>query len=91
MKTVVGLVASVLFAFSMPSAAMEALSSTSMDAPKSYKIEVLQVTDIAPYQESLNGFLKTLKEAGIVQGENLVVKRVKIDLDMENGGFWDRM
>lgn len=91
MKTVVGLVASVLFAFSMPSAAMEALSSTSMDAPKSYKIEVLQVTDIAPYQESLNGFLKTLREAGIVQGENLVVNRVKIDFDIENGGFWDRM
>ena len=51
---------------------MEPLSSKLMDAPRTYKIEVLQVTDIAPYQESLNGFLKTLREAGIVQGENLV-------------------
>ena len=91
MKTVVGLVASVLFAVSAPSVAMEPLSSKLMDAPRTYKIEVLQVTDIAPYQESLNGFLKTLREAGIVQGENLVINRVKIDFDIENGGFWDRM
>lgn len=91
MKTVVGILASVLFAAAAPSEAMELLSPKLMDAPRTYKIEVLQVTDIAPYQESLNGFLKTLREAGIVQGENLVVNRVKIDFDIENGGFWDRM
>ena len=91
MKTVVGFLASAMLAFSAPSGAMEMLSAKLMDAPRSYKIEVLQVTDIAPYQESFDGFLKTLRAAGIVQGENLVVHRVKIDFDVENGGFWDRM
>jgi len=91
MKTVVGIFATVMLAFSAPSGAMEMLSAKGMDAPRTYKIEVLQVTDIAPYQESFNGFLKTLREAGIVQGENLIVHRVKIDFDVENGGFWDRM
>lgn len=91
MKTVVGLLASVLLAYSAPGSALEMLSARVMDAPRTYKIDVLQVTDIAPYQESLDGFLKTLRENGIVQGENLVVHRVKIDYDVENGGFWDRM
>ncbi|OGB28112.1 MAG: hypothetical protein A3F78_14380 [Burkholderiales bacterium RIFCSPLOWO2_12_FULL_61_40] len=91
MKLVVGLVASVLFAVSAPSGAMEPLSPKLMDAPRTYKIEVLQVTDIAQYQESLNGFLKTLQDAGFVQGDNLVVHRVKIDFDLANGGFWDRL
>lgn len=91
MKTVVGLLASACLVFAMPSGAMEVLSTKSMDEPRTYKIEVLQVTDIAPYQESFNGFLKTLREGGIVEGENLTVHRVKIDFDVENGGFWDRM
>jgi putative ABC transport system substrate-binding protein len=91
MKTVVGLLASVLLACSASSGAMEMLSARVMDAPRTYKIDVLQVTDIAPYQESLDGFLKTLRENGIVQGDNLVIRRVKIDFDVENGGFWDRM
>ena len=91
MKTVVRLIASVLLAYSASSGAMEMLSARVMDAPRTYKINVLQVTDIAPFQESFDGFLKTLRDSGIVQGENLVIRRVKIDFDLENGGFWDRM
>jgi putative ABC transport system substrate-binding protein len=91
MKTVVRLLASVLLAYSASSGAMEMLSAKVMDAPRTYKIDVLQVTDIAPYQESFDGFLKSLRENGIVQGENLVIRRIKIDFDVENGGFWDRM
>lgn len=79
MKTVVRLLASVLLAYSASSGAMEMLSAKVMDAPRTYKIDVLQVTDIAPYQESFDGFLKSLRENGIVQGENLVIRRIKID------------
>ncbi len=91
MNKLLGFFASLLFFFAMPSSALEMLSTKSMEAPKTYKIEVLQVTDISPYQESLNGFLKELRNNGIVQGENLDINRVIIDFDVENGGFWDRL
>ncbi len=75
---------------SAPSRALEALPSGLMDEQHTYRVEVLQVTDIAPFQESLNGFLKALEDSGIAQGRNLVVNRVKVDFDIERGGFWDR-
>lgn len=70
---------------------MEALSPSSMDELHTFRIEVPQVTDIEPYQKSLDGFMKTLQESGIVPGTNLIVHRVKIDFDVEKGGFWDRL
>lgn len=82
---------SLLCFLTTPAGALEMLSTKSMEAPKTYKIEVLQVTDISPYQESLNGFLKELRNSGIVEGENLEIHRVIIDFDVENGGFWDRL
>lgn len=76
---------------SMSCQALEALPPSAMDEDHAYRIEVLQVTDIAPYQESLDGFLKTLADNDIVQGKNLVVNRTKIESDSERGGFWNRL
>ena len=70
--------------------ALEALSPALMDEQDTYRIEVLQVTDIEPYQQALDGFLKVLRDNGIAAGRNLTVNRVKIDFDVEKGGFWDR-
>lgn len=71
--------------------AMEELPSESLDLPREHRIEVLQVTDIEPYQQALDGFLVTLEQNGYTQGQNLDVHRVKIDFDVENGGFWDKL
>ena len=91
MKKILVFFASLMLVFSVPGWALEMLSTQSMEAPRTYKIEVLQVTDIGPYREALNGFLKTLRDNGIKEGENLIVNRVIIDFDVENGGFWDRL
>jgi putative ABC transport system substrate-binding protein len=80
-----------LFAVCLPAKALEALPPSSMDEQRAYKVEVLQVTDIEPYQQSLDGFVKALQDAGFVQGENLQIHRVKIDFDLERGGFWDKL
>lgn len=70
--------------------ALEPLPAASMDDQIAYHVAVLQVTDIEPYQQSLDGFLKALRDNGLVAGKNLQVDRVKIDFDLERGGFWDR-
>ncbi|MRV74704.1 hypothetical protein GJ700_23615 [Duganella sp. FT92W] len=74
-----------------PSFAIEPLPLETMETPHEYRVEVLQVTDIEPYQEAYNGFLETLKEQGIAAGKNLKVNRVKVDFDIERGGFWNRV
>ncbi|NEX59532.1 ABC transporter substrate-binding protein [Noviherbaspirillum galbum] len=88
------LISSLLLAFLLPALSarsMEELNPDSMDVGKVYRIEVLQVTDIEPYQESLDGFLGALEAQGFVQGRNLVVNRAKIDFDVEKAGFWSRL
>jgi putative ABC transport system substrate-binding protein len=79
-----------LLACAWPVQALEPLTTTSMDPPPNFRIGVLQVTDIEPYQQAYDGFLKALREQGIVAGRNLTVERIKIDFDVENGGMWDR-
>ena len=74
----------------LPALAFEPLPADSMEDARSFKIEVLQVTDIEPYQESLDGFLAALRSNELIEGKNLSVHRVKIDFDMEKGGFWSR-
>jgi len=91
MKRIARLLALALLTVSTCCGAMEELSPSSMDETHAYRIEVLQVTDIAPYQESLDGFLKALQDNGLVAGKNLVVNRVKIASDTERGGFWNRL
>jgi putative ABC transport system substrate-binding protein len=91
MKRFAGLLALGSLAWSVSSHALEALPPALMDEPRAYRIEVLQVTDIAPYQESLDGFLNTLKDNDIAVGKNLVVNRTTIASDSERGGFWNRL
>lgn len=91
MKNLLKIFSFVLLVFSASAWALEPLSPDSMDAPRTIRIEVLQVTDIEPYQKSLDGFVKTLKENNIVLGKNLEMNRVKIDFDVEHGGFWDKL
>jgi putative ABC transport system substrate-binding protein len=58
---------------------------------KNYRIEVLQVTDIGPFQNAYTDFLKELEKNGIVQGKNLTVKRTIIDFDVEKAGLWKKI
>lgn len=91
MKRLITLFPLVLLLGTLPARALEALPTAWMDPPHTFRIEVLQVTDIEPYQQSLDGFLATLQENDIEQGKNLEIHRVKIDFDIEKGGFWDKV
>lgn len=71
--------------------AFEPLPLETMDESHTFRVEVLQVTDIEPYQEAYAGFLAALQRNDLVAGKNLEVNRVKIDFDIENGGFWSRL
>jgi len=75
----------------LPCRAMEALPPASMDEQRAWRVEVLQVADIEPYQQSLDGFVGALQDSGFVPGDNLQLHRVKIDFDLERGGFWDKL
>lgn len=91
MKCLIRLLPIMLAASALTCRAMEELPSESLDLPREHRVEVLQVTDIEPYQQALDGFLATLEDNGYAQGKNLGVHRVKIDFDVENGGFWDKL
>ena len=58
---------------------------------KNYRVDVLQVTAIGPYQSAYTGFLKELEKNGIVQGKNLTVNRTIIDFDVEKAGLWKKI
>lgn len=85
------LIALALCAGNLPALAFEPLPPETMDDTRVFKVEVLQVTDIEPYQEAYNGFLKSLQGSGLVPGKNLTINRVAIDFDVEKGGFWSRL
>ncbi|HJV51242.1 MAG TPA: ABC transporter substrate binding protein [Noviherbaspirillum sp.] len=91
MKQLKKLIPLALMLCALPLRAMEALPPSWMDPPRTFRIEVLQVTDIEPYQQSLDGFLSALEDNDIEQGRNLEVHRTKIDFDIEKGGFWDKV
>lgn len=59
--------------------------SLSAFAKDSYHIEVLQVSNISPFDWSYEGFIESLAENGIVQGKNLTIERHIIDADAEAG------
>lgn len=73
-----------------PSHAFEPLPPETMDDARTFKVEVLQVTDIEPYQEAMNGFVSGLQANGL-SDKNISINRVKIDFDVENGGFWSKL
>lgn len=71
--------------------AIEPLPLETMEQQPEFKIEVLQVTDIEPYQEAYAGFIDALRASQIEAGRNLRVNRVKVDFDVERGGFWSKV
>jgi putative ABC transport system substrate-binding protein len=93
MKRVLSAVPAMLLSLAavLPARALEMLPQAQMDEQRTFRLEVLQVTDIEPYQQALDGFLKSLHDAGLDAGVNLAVHRTRIDFDVENGGFWDRV
>lgn len=88
-KTIVALLSTL--AVAMPAMAFEPLSPDTMDDTRVFKVEVLQVTDIEPYRDALNGFLKSLQSSGLVDGKNLQLHKAVIDFDVENAGFWSKV
>lgn len=74
-----------------PALAIEPLPPETMEQQPEFKVEVLQVTDIEPYQEAYAGFIGALRANQIEAGRNLRVNRVKVDFDVERGGFWSKV
>ena len=58
---------------------------------KTYKIEVLQVTNLVSFQMAYEGFIKEMERNGLVQGKNLSVKRTIIGFDIENATLWTKL
>lgn len=51
---------------------------------KTYRIEVLQITELEQLQNLYEGFISELEKQGLVKGKNLSVKRTVIPFDIEN-------
>lgn len=85
------LIPAALLACAFTANAMDELPTDTMDVGRVYRLEVLQVTDIEPYQQALDGFLATLEKHGFHQGKNLIMHRAKIDFDIEKAGFWSKL
>ena len=56
-----------------------------------YKVEVLQVAAVAPFQLTYDSFVEELANNGLVQGKNLVINRAIIDFDLEKAGLWKKI
>ncbi len=59
-------------------------------AKDTYRIEVLQVSKINPFDWSYEGFISELAKNGIVKGKNLVINRHIIDADAD-AGLWKKV
>lgn len=59
-------------------------------AKDTYRIEVLQVSKINPFDWSYEGFLEGLAKNGIVKGKNLTINRRIIDADAD-AGIWKKV
>lgn len=55
-----------------------------------YNIEVLQISNIAAYDQTYKGFLDELAKNGIVQGKNLTINRRIIEAD-PSAGLWKKV
>lgn len=67
------------------------LSRPGFSQEKTYKIEVLQITDLISFQIAYDGFLTELQRNGLVLGKNLFIKRTIIDFDIRNPSLWKKM
>lgn len=79
------------FKYELPPDIMKSAQIVDFTRDKQYRVEVLQVTDIEPFQKSYDGFVKILKANGFIEGKNLVIHRKVIDFDLEEAGLWDKM
>lgn len=68
-----------------------AVSSLCFAQEKTYRIDVLQVRDIPSYQDAYQGFIDELGRNGLIEGENLTLKRTVINLRRRTAGFWQKM
>ncbi|HNY65636.1 MAG TPA: ABC transporter substrate binding protein [Deltaproteobacteria bacterium] len=59
-------------------------------AKDTYRIEVLQVSKINPFDWAYEGFVNELARNGIVKGKNLVINRRIIDADAD-AGIWKKL
>jgi putative tryptophan/tyrosine transport system substrate-binding protein len=75
----------------LPAEIMNAAQIVDFTREKIFRIEVLQVTDIEPFQKSYEGFIEVLKKNGFVEGKNLLINRKIIDFDMESAGLWNKV
>ncbi len=66
------------------------LFSIPVFAKDSYRIEVLQVSKINPFDWAYEGFVEELARNGIVKGKNLVINRHIIDADAD-AGLWKKV
>jgi putative ABC transport system substrate-binding protein len=58
---------------------------------RTYRIEVVQVTDLKVFQMAYDGFLRELEKNGIIQGKNLTLKRTIVEFDLENTTLWKKL
>lgn len=63
---------------------MASMSIPCPGAVRTYRVEVLQVTSLEVLQKLYDGFIRELKQNGMVSGKNLVIKRTIVDFDIEN-------
>lgn len=59
-------------------------------AKDTYRIEVLQVSKISPFEWSYIGFVDELEKNGLVKGKNLAINRTIIDADAD-AGIWKKV
>jgi putative tryptophan/tyrosine transport system substrate-binding protein len=78
MKKILFIVTSILL-FSLP-----------LWAKDTYRIEVLQVSKINPFDWSYEGFVEELAKNGLVKGQNLTINRHIIDADAD-AGIWKKV
>ncbi len=63
------------------------LFSLNLNAADSFTIEVLQVSDIAAFDRTYNSLLAGLAERGLVEGQNLTVRRNVLDAEADANLF----
>ena len=66
------------------------LFSLPLVAKDTYRIEVLQVSKINPFDWAYEGFVEELARNGLVKGQNLVINRHIIDADAD-AGIWKKI
>jgi len=67
------------------------ISIPCMAQEKTFRIEILQVTDNDPFDLCYSGFIKELESNGLIEGQNLTINKRVIPFDVEKGGLWKKM